>query len=219
MAKGKNKFLDWFKFEDDEYDEEEDEMSVFDEDDDEDDDDDYGAPRESAFSSFIKKKKEAPAPAPVKNNTSFMPKQPASTSASTYQNPVTGNTVSTRKSMPVKPSRTTANNTTLVSVNTQRRAINPVNEVFVIKPKEFDDAQTVSDFLKNGKTIIINMEGLEFDSAQRIIDFIGGACYGLGGDLEAISSSIFIAAPSNIEVTGDLRDEIINGALSPQLKK
>ncbi len=96
----------------------------------------------------------------------------------------------------------------------------PNSEVYVIKPVEFDDAQTVSDFLKAGKTIVINMEGVQIDPAQRIIDFIGGACYGLGGDLKAISANIFIAAPHNIEVSGDLRDEILNeSTLSPQLGK
>ena len=102
----------------------------------------------------------------------------------------------------------------------KRQNYKPNSEVYVIKPLEFDDAQTVSDFLKAGKTIVINMEGVQIDPAQRIIDFIGGACYGLGGDLKAISANIFIAAPHNIEVSGDLRDEILNeSTLSPQLGK
>ena len=102
----------------------------------------------------------------------------------------------------------------------KRQNYKPNSEVYVIKPVEFDDAQTVSDFLKAGKTIVINMEVVQIDPAQRIIDFIGGACYGLGGDLKAISANIFIAAPHNIEVSGDLRDEILNeSTLSPQLGK
>ena len=63
------------------------------------------------------------------------------------------------------------------------------------------------------------MEGLQLEPAQRIIDFIGGACYGMGGELKAISANIFIAVPSSIEVTGDLRDEILNSTagFSPHL--
>ena len=92
------------------------------------------------------------------------------------------------------------------------------SEVYVIKPQEFNEAQTVTDFLKDGKTIVINMEGIELTAAQRIIDFIGGACYALDGSLQAISSNIFIAAPQDIEVTGDLRDEILNeSTVSPYL--
>ena len=92
------------------------------------------------------------------------------------------------------------------------------SEVFVIKPQEFDDAQTVVDFLKRGKAIVINMEGLQLEPAQRIIDFIGGACYGIEGDLKAISANIFIAVPNSIEVTGDLREEILTStSVSPLL--
>ena len=57
----------------------------------------------------------------------------------------------------------------------KRQNYKPNSEVYVIKPVEFDDAQTVSDFLKAGKTIVINMEGVQIDPAQRIIDFICGA--------------------------------------------
>lgn len=89
------------------------------------------------------------------------------------------------------------------------------NEVYVIKPQEFDDAQTVADFLKRGQAIVINLEGLQLEPAQRIIDFIGGACYGIEGELKAISASIFIAVPNNIEVSGDLREELLNNNFSP----
>lgn len=236
MGKGKNGFLGIFKVDDSDQDYDEEDMDMFDDDYDDEDSD------ESAFSGigtfFANKKKEkekekeavkktAPnnftpkiAESPKKETkSSFAPKTTSSyNSTGVYQNPVTGNTVQTRKPM-VKTSKSFNNDDNLVSMNNQRRSGSPMNEVFVIRPLAFDDAQTVSDFLKQGKTIIINMEGVEIDSAQRIIDFIGGACYGLGGDLEAISANIFIAAPNSIEITGDLRSEIINGALSPSLKK
>ena len=62
------------------------------------------------------------------------------------------------------------------------------------------------------------MEGLQLEPAQRIIDFIGGACYGIEGDLKAISANIFIAVPNSIEVTGDLREEILTStSVSPLL--
>lgn len=93
-------------------------------------------------------------------------------------------------------------------------------EVHVIKPQEFNEGQEVSDLLRDGKTIVINMEGMEVHTAQRIIDFISGACYALDGTLQAISDKIFIAAPETIEVAGDLKDEILNTTLlSPELGK
>ena len=92
------------------------------------------------------------------------------------------------------------------------------NELYVIKPQDFNEAQTVTDFLKDGKAIIINMEGIELVLAQRIIDFIGGACYALDGSLQAISGNIFVAAPADVEVSGDLREELLNDSVvSPNL--
>lgn len=92
------------------------------------------------------------------------------------------------------------------------------SEVYVIRPQEISEAQTVADCLKQGKTIVVNMEGVELAPAQRIIDFIGGACYAIDGTLQAISANIFIAAPNSIEVSGDLREEILNeSTVSPQL--
>lgn len=108
--------------------------------------------------------------------------------------------------------RTAVNNNKVVSMNGRG------NEVYVIKPQDFNEAQTVTDFLKDGKAIIINMEGIELTLAQRIIDFIGGACYALDGSLQAVSGNIFVAAPPDIEVSGDLREELLNeSTVSPSL--
>lgn len=105
----------------------------------------------------------------------------------------------------------------LVSINS-RNNNRSTGQVYVIKPQEFNEAQKVTDYLKEGRTIVINMEGIEVHAAQRIIDFIGGACYALDGSLQAISGNIFIAAPRNIDVAGDLREELLNsGTLSPEL--
>ena len=90
----------------------------------------------------------------------------------------------------------------------------------VIRPQTFNEAQIVADFLKEGKTIVVNLEGIEIGQAQRIIDFIGGASFAVDGSLKAISNIIFIVAPGNIEVSGDLRDEIVSeDMLSPELTK
>ena len=92
--------------------------------------------------------------------------------------------------------------------------------VKVIRPQTFNEAQIVADFLKEGKTIVVNLEGIEIGQAQRIIDFIGGASFAVDGSLKAISNNIFIVAPGNIEVSGDLRDEIVSeDMLSPELTK
>lgn len=104
----------------------------------------------------------------------------------------------------------------LVSINS-RNNTRSNSQVHVIKPTEFNEAQKVTDYLKNGRPIVINMEGMDVHAAQRIIDFIGGACYALDGSLQAISANMFIAAPHNVDVTGDLREEIMYGGPSSDL--
>lgn len=137
------------------------------------------------------------------------------TTKTTYDDQDDDEFVISRKSKP-KSSRSTGPSK-LVSINS-RNNNRSKGTVRVIKPQEFDEAQKVTDYLKEGDSIIINMEGIEVHAAQRIIDFIGGACYALDGSLQAISSNIFIAAPQSIDVTGDLREEILNGsALAPEL--
>lgn len=92
-------------------------------------------------------------------------------------------------------------------------------EVYVIKPQDFAEAQTAADLLREGRTVVINLEGVELTVAQRSIDFVGGATYAINGSLQAVSSNIFIAAPDSIEVSGDLKNEIMNeNIISPQLK-
>ena len=110
-----------------------------------------------------------------------------------------------------------ANPSKLVSINSRN---NRRGQVFVIKPQDISQAQTVTSYLKEGHLVVINMEGVEIHIAQRIIDFIGGACDALDGSIQGISNNIFIAAPSNIAVTGDLRDEILNeSSIAPDLNR
>ncbi len=121
----------------------------------------------------------------------------------------------TPKKTKQKPARTPSK---LVAINSRNNSNRSTGTVRVIKPQEFNEAQAVTDYLKEGDSIVINMEGIEVHAAQRIIDFIGGACYALDGSLQGISSNIFIAAPQSITVTGDLREEILNNStFAPEL--
>lgn len=211
---GKKSFLDVFKVKDSEgnYDDD-----FFEEDDDYDDDEeeDYYTSRKPARKTDTSKSKGG-----YDSSRSTVKNSSQSYSTSSYQQNYASSYGGQNYKKAAKPATQQENNL-LAFDNTQRRQnYKPSSEVYVIKPLEMDDAQTVSDFLRNGKTIVINMEGVQMDPGQRIIDFIGGACYGLGGDLKAISANIFIAAPVNIEISGDLREEILNeSTLSPQLGK
>lgn len=87
------------------------------------------------------------------------------------------------------------------------------SEVCVIVPKGFDDVYTVADILLSHKAVILNLEGIGKNAAQRIIDFTSGSCYTVGGNLQPISSKIFIVVPQDMNLSGDFSgivDSMVN---------
>ena len=76
-------------------------------------------------------------------------------------------------------------------------------EVCVIKPSSMEDTRDIADTLIDRCTVVLNLEGIDVDVAQRIIDFSSGACYSIGGSLQKVSSYIFILTPANVEITGE----------------
>jgi cell division inhibitor SepF len=85
--------------------------------------------------------------------------------------------------------------------------LNPVKDpwkVILTEPTAFDDCQQIAEHLKNRRSVIINLESIELGLARRIIDFVGGAIYAVGGSMQKVGASIFMAAPPNTEITGDL---------------
>ncbi len=78
-------------------------------------------------------------------------------------------------------------------------------EVCVIKPTSFDDAREITETLLMNRPVILNVEGLDVDIAQRIIDFASGSCFAISGNLQKVSNYIFIITPSNVEISGDIQ--------------
>lgn len=87
----------------------------------------------------------------------------------------------------------------------------PSMEVNVIRPTSMEDAREIAETLLNNCTVILNLEGLDVEIAQRIIDFTCGACYSLCGSLQKIAGYIYILTPSGVDISGDFQ-EILNGA-------
>lgn len=84
-------------------------------------------------------------------------------------------------------------------------------EVCVIKPTSVEEAREITETLLSNRTVVLNLEGLEVDMAQRIIDFTSGSCFAIGGNLQKISHYIFIITPSSVDISGDFQD-ILSGA-------
>jgi cell division inhibitor SepF len=81
-------------------------------------------------------------------------------------------------------------------------------KVVIIKPNDYDEAANICDNLRNRKIVVVNTTSLESKVAQRLLDFIGGACYALSGELQQVEKGVYILSPSNVEVSNDLKNEL-----------
>ncbi|MGL5244350.1 MAG: cell division protein SepF [Sarcina sp.] len=104
---------------------------------------------------------------------------------------------------PVIASSTQKKSGKVVNIHTNTSA-----KLMITKPLIYDDAQEICTALKNRKIVVVNTTSLELRTAQRLIDFIGGACYALGADIQEVEKGVFIVSPSNVEVSNELKDEL-----------
>jgi cell division inhibitor SepF len=80
-------------------------------------------------------------------------------------------------------------------------------KVVVYQALTYDDTQNIIDNLKSRKPIIVNLDSLEQDLAQRVLDFISGSVYALDGTIQKVSRSIFVLVPSNIDIIGNIPED------------
>lgn len=79
-------------------------------------------------------------------------------------------------------------------------------EVCVFKPTTFDDAREIIDTLLLNRTVVLNVEGLNIDIAQRIIDFVTGSVYAISGNFQKVSNYIFVVTPRGVDISGDFQE-------------
>ncbi|MDS0527309.1 cell division protein SepF [Clostridium sp. SHJSY1] len=86
-------------------------------------------------------------------------------------------------------------------------------KVTITKPVAYEEATEISDALKSRRIVLVNTSALEIRIAQRLLDFISGTCYALGGELQEIEKGVYILSPSNVEVTNELKNELSSKAV------
>lgn len=77
------------------------------------------------------------------------------------------------------------------------------SRVRIIKPKSFEESGKIADEIKEHRLVIFDVTTLDIDQARRIVDFIVGAAYAVNGNVRRVSGGIFVAAPSNIDISGE----------------
>ena len=102
------------------------------------------------------------------------------------------------------------NNKVVTMPQTQTNAIKMV----ISQPTTFEQSDEICAFLKEKKSVIVNLEYVNKDVARRIVDFISGGVYALDGYIQKVSNSIFLVAPSNYEITNEMAREEMRNKLS-----
>lgn len=81
---------------------------------------------------------------------------------------------------------------------------NPNAKVVLKEPSRFEEAQNIADDLLAGKAVIINIENCDPEIAAKLVDFIGGVIYAIGGDIQKITDDTIVSAPANIDIAKDI---------------
>ncbi|RLQ95816.1 cell division protein SepF [Falsibacillus albus] len=103
-------------------------------------------------------------------------------------------------SKPVKQPVTNKQN--IVSLQSVQKA----SKVVLIEPRVYAEAQEIADHLKNRRAVVVNLQRIQHDQAKRIVDFLSGTVYAIGGDIQRIGSNIFLCTPDNVEVSGNISE-------------
>ena len=108
----------------------------------------------------------------------------------------------------------------LYSVDNERRSNKVVNihtttqlQVVLVKPERFENASEIADHLREKRTVVLNLESTNKDIARRLLDFLSGVAYANEGKIKKVAISTYIITPYNVDILGDLIDELENNGL------
>ncbi|ADC48189.1 cell division protein [Alkalihalophilus pseudofirmus OF4] len=79
-------------------------------------------------------------------------------------------------------------------------------KVILVEPRTYDEAQEIADHLKSRKAVIINLQRVSHDQAKRVVDFLSGTVYAIGGDIQKLGQNIFLCTPDNVDVSGTITE-------------
>ena len=112
------------------------------------------------------------------------------------------------------------NTGTLYPVENERRSNKVVNihtttqlQVVLVKPERFENASEIADHLREKRTVVLNLESTNKEIARRLLDFLSGVAYANEGKIKKVAISTYIITPYNVDILGDLIDELENNGL------
>jgi len=125
-----------------------------------------------------------------------------------------------RYERPERVERAPRGNDAMMGMEEERRSNKVVNiraatqlQVVLVKPDKFDDASAIADHLREKRTVVLNLESTNKEIARRLLDFLSGVAYANEGKIKKVAISTYIITPYNVDILGDLIDELENNGL------
>ena len=92
------------------------------------------------------------------------------------------------------------------------------SKMILVEPRAYSESQQIADHLKNRNSVVVNLKRVTSDQAKRIIDFLTGTLYAIGGDLQNIGVGIYLCTPKNVSVQGKITDDDTKGKEKEKLE-
>ena len=92
-------------------------------------------------------------------------------------------------------------------------------KMILLEPRAYSESQQIADYLKSRNAVVVNLKRVTPDQAKRIVDFLSGTLYAIGGDLQKLGGGIFLCTPNNVNVEGKISDETTPAKSSRNSKK
>ncbi len=102
----------------------------------------------------------------------------------------------------------TSNDSARNVVNMNAANLHESSKMCLFEPRVFSDTQDIADELKNRRATLVNLQRIDNVSAKRIIDFLSGTVYAIGGDIQRVGNDIFLCTPDNVEVAGSITEDL-----------
>lgn len=81
------------------------------------------------------------------------------------------------------------------------------SKMMLLEPRAYSESQQIADYLKNRTAVVVNLKRVTPDQAKRIVDFLSGTIYAIGGDLQKLGGGIFLCTPNNVNVEGKISED------------
>ena len=86
-------------------------------------------------------------------------------------------------------------------------------QVVLVKPDRYENASEIADHLRDKRTVVLNLEKTQKDVSRRLLDFLSGVAYAQEGKIKKVALQTYIVTPYNVDIMGDLIDELENNGL------